>query len=75
VEISAHEDEVSMMANAATNPDDSLVRPDEAAKVLAVSKSALYRMVERGDVRAVRIGRTVRIWRSSIDELLTKPSR
>jgi excisionase family DNA binding protein len=44
----------------------SLLRPEEAAAVLGVSKNLIYEMARRGDIRAVRLGRLVRIPREQL---------
>ena len=38
-----------------------LLRVDEAARVLGVSRATLYRLVAAGRLRAVRVGRATRI--------------
>jgi excisionase family DNA binding protein len=49
-----------------------LLRLDEAAKSLAVSKSHLERMVARGELRAVHIGRGRRVPTSEIERWLAE---
>lgn len=44
-----------MSTNATTVP--SLLTPNETAATLRVSRSTVYRMIERGDLAAVRLGR------------------
>lgn len=34
----------------------TLLKPDEASEILRVSRGHVYRMVERGDLRAIRLG-------------------
>ena len=48
----------------------TLCRIDEAAVILRVSSKTVRRLVARGDLRAVRIGRLVRIQSSEIDRLI-----
>jgi len=43
-----------------------LLRPDEAAAVLAIGRSTLYELVDSGDVPSVRIGRSRRFRRSDL---------
>ena len=38
-----------------------LLRPQEAARSLALSRSTIYDMIASGELAAVRIGRTLRI--------------
>jgi excisionase family DNA binding protein len=46
----------------------------EVAAILRVGRNQLYQVVARGEVRAVRIGRTIRIPRTALLDLLTTPS-
>jgi excisionase family DNA binding protein len=43
-----------------------LLRIPEAARVLGVGRTTLYRLIDNGDIRVLRIGRAVRI---PVDEL------
>ncbi|MEZ6104797.1 MAG: helix-turn-helix domain-containing protein [Pirellulaceae bacterium] len=40
--------------------DDGLLRPREAAQWLKISERSLWTLTQRGDVDAIRIGRSVR---------------
>jgi excisionase family DNA binding protein len=42
--------------------------PAEAAEAMGVSRSLIYRLVERGDLRAYRLSNRLRIPGSSIEE-------
>jgi excisionase family DNA binding protein len=42
--------------------------------VLRVGRNQLYEAVARGELRAVRIGRSIRIPKTALLELLTSPS-
>lgn len=44
----------------------------EAAKILAISRSTLYRMVSRGFLRAVKIGSITKISREILCEYLSE---
>jgi len=46
-----------------------LLRVDEAARLLAVSRSHIYELINRGDVPVVRLGGSVRVPRVAIDRL------
>jgi excisionase family DNA binding protein len=54
-----------------------LLRVAEAAEVLAISRSSLYQLMSSGEVRTVRLGRTVRIPRRELERLASAglPSR
>ena len=48
---------------------DRLIRPQEVAKILAVSRSTVYRWFWEGKLRGVKItGGTVRILESAVKE-------
>ena len=40
--------------------DDGLLRPREAAQWLKISERSLWTLTQRGDINAIRIGRSVR---------------
>ena len=44
-----------------TPPDVALLRLDEVAERLSVSLSTVRRLIYRGDLKAVRIGRLLRV--------------
>jgi excisionase family DNA binding protein len=46
----------------------------EAARLLRVGRNQLYQAVARGDIPAVRIGRTIRIRKHALLDLLTSAS-
>lgn len=51
--------------------EKTLVRPDEAAKMLRVSRWTIYRWLSEGRLRGTRISKgTLRVFRESIDELI-----
>jgi excisionase family DNA binding protein len=45
-----------------------LLRIEEAARLLSLSKSMIYQMINRGELRATPRGGPRRVLRSSIDE-------
>ena len=47
-----------------------LLKYDEAAAILAVSKSKLYRMVIAGEISAVRFGGNIRIRMTDLEQLV-----
>jgi excisionase family DNA binding protein len=49
-----------------------LLRPDEAAAILRVSKSTIYRLCNSGDLEAVRVRRSIRIRAQSIASLIER---
>ena len=45
----------------------------EASELMRVSRNTIYRMVKRGELRSVRIGRLMFIPRQAIQELYERP--
>jgi excisionase family DNA binding protein len=53
--------------------DKQLLRVEEAAVVLNVSRWTIYRWVEEGKLSATKIGKqSLRVIRNSIDKLISK---
>lgn len=52
--------------------DQLLLRPDEAARLLGISRSKCYALVAAGAIPAVRIGRSVRVPRAALDEWIAR---
>ena len=44
--------------------------PNEAADVLGVSRSSIYRLMEQGSLRFIKLGRRTVIPQSAVDQLL-----
>ena len=59
---------------AATSETPALLLPAEAARLLRVTRATVYRLIERGDLRAVRIGdgpsARLRVPRDELERLL-----
>jgi len=56
-------------------PVGQLLRIDEAAARLRISRAALYRLVGRGELRVVRIGRSARIAEQDLAAFVEKLRR
>lgn len=52
-----------------------LLRLDEVADRLAVSRSMAWKLIAAGDLRAVRIGRAVRVRPRDLEAYLSNPDR
>ncbi len=53
--------------------EPELLRIQEAAKVLQVSKWTIYRWIEEGRLRGTKIGQgSLRVFRASVTELIEK---
>ncbi len=52
-----------------------LLRLDEVAERLAISKSMAWKLVAYGQLRSVRIGRAVRVRPSDVEEYLARSTR
>jgi excisionase family DNA binding protein len=54
--------------------DDHYLRVRDYAERFNLSESAVYKKIERGEIKAIRIGKTVRIPSSEIDRYLNPTS-
>ena len=45
----------------------------QLAKLLGIGRNAAYDMVNSGSIRSVKIGRTIRIPKSAVEEFIEKP--
>lgn len=53
-----------------------LLRPDEAANILKVSKWTIYRWVEDGRLKGAKVGKgTLRIFKDSLDRLVDENTK
>ena len=52
----------------AERPEPIMLRPSEVAALLALSRSEVYRLIERKVIPSVRIGRSVRVPRRWVEE-------
>lgn len=55
-----------------TEPAPATMGVPEAAALLGVSRSTLYRAIDRGDVVAIRIGRCTQVPRHVVERLLNE---
>jgi len=60
---------MSIDPSSAGAPQD-LLTPDEVAELLRVSKTSVYRMVERREVRVYRVCGLLRFSRSDVEQFL-----
>ena len=51
-----------------------LLRVSEAAALLGVSRSTLYQLIARGELRVIRIGRSVRVPREALETITALPT-
>ncbi len=52
-----------------------LLRVDDIADRLAISRSMAWKLVSSGEMRSVRIGRAVRVRPSDLESYITDPAR
>ncbi len=52
--------------------EDRLLKSDEVAEKLCVSRSFAYQLMKRGEIKTVRIGRTVRVRQQDLNEYIEK---
>lgn len=55
---------------AAESPPALLLRPDQAAEMLGISRSKVYALVRSGQLPAVRLTGSVRIPKAALQELV-----
>jgi excisionase family DNA binding protein len=51
---------------------DKLLKAGEVAELLQLSHSKAYNLMQRGEIPTVRMGRTVRVRRSDLEEFIEK---
>lgn len=52
----------------AERPEPIMLRPAEVAALLGLSRSEVYRLIERGDIPSARFGRSVRVPRRWVEQ-------
>jgi len=53
--------------------EDQLLTPQEVADILKIKKNTVYFMIRRGDIRAAKMGKQLRIRRSDVESYLGGP--
>jgi putative molybdopterin biosynthesis protein len=61
-----------MSTQTPTRDGTVLLSPADAARMAAVSRDTIYRLVDRGDLRAVHVGRQLRIREADFDAYLER---
>lgn len=61
--------------NAVDGANGRLLRLDEVAARLSISKSMAWKLVAYGQIRSVRIGRAVRVRPADVEEYLARSTR
>ena len=61
-----------VLAPAGEPPPPLLLRVSEAARLLSTSRSAMYGLIGTGQVRAIHVGRSMRIVRAELDRFLAE---
>ena len=55
-----------------TNDDNKLLKVSDVARNLNISRSMAYRLMQRGDITRVNIGRAVRVRPVDLEEFIDK---
>lgn len=63
------------VANLVVGTAPRLLRVDDIADRLAISRSMAWKLVASGEMRSVRIGRAVRIRPNDLESYITDPAR
>lgn len=64
---------IDMRGNHAANPFPALMTVDEVAKQLRVGRNSAYMLVKTGQIRCIKIGRTIRVPRNAVIEFIGEP--
>ena len=51
---------------------NSVLTVEELAETLRIAVSSAYALVQRGDVRSIRVGRAIRIPAEAVDQFLSQ---
>ena len=51
----------TLRAESGSGPEELLLRIPDAARALGIGRTTLYKLIDDGDLRVVRIGRAVRV--------------
>lgn len=60
------------MANSYTSRPGFLLRAEDVAEQLNISKSLAYRLLEQGQIPTIRFNRTVRVRQADLDAYIQK---
>jgi len=55
--------------------EDRLLKPEEVAEILQVSKPFAYVLLKRGEIPVLRIGNLVRVRREDLDKYIQRKSK
>jgi excisionase family DNA binding protein len=61
-----------VLGSADEPPPPLLLRVSEAARLLSISRTGMYGLIGSGQVRAIHVGRSVRISRAELDRFLAE---
>jgi excisionase family DNA binding protein len=61
---------VSPVSQAAAQEPDGILKASDVAKILRISKGLAYRMMQQGEIPAIKFGRTTRIRRRDLEEFI-----
>ena len=64
---------IDMHGNHAATPFPALMTVDEVAKQLRVGRNSAYMLVKTGQLRCIKIGRTIRVPRAAVIEFIGEP--
>jgi len=55
-----------------TESKNSLLKGHEVAQILNISRALAYRMMQRGDIKVVKFGKSVRVAEKDLQEFIDK---
>ena len=50
--------------------DQKLLKGDDIAKVLGISRSLAYRLIRSGEIQSIKFGRVVRVPQKALDQFI-----
>jgi excisionase family DNA binding protein len=62
------------LAEMPVKPTRILLKADEVAEALAISKSKVYELIDSGDLPSIHIGRSVRVPVTQLEEWVARDS-
>ena len=57
-------------ANSLIKPVDILLKGDDVAKILNISRSFAFQLMRHGEIPTVRMGRSVRVRKADLDQYI-----
>ena len=63
-----------METNISSNNYPKLLKAEQVAEILNISKAFVYQLIETGELPSIRLGRSVRVHPNVLEEMIQKSS-